>query len=258
MNELTSILEARIRSASPQRHSGVVCVIDGFLPLREYADLDSAFPTAGELIPGVHNGEPERFNGRYSHRLEMTLPRDLSNLDPSRRSPWASLTDVLGSREILRATCTKLDLDRGDDSLDDYVDRLEVRLRVCRHVGDYHLGPHTDHGKKVASMLLYFAEGDSQRSLGTSFYNHRDPNFTSLGDEHLPFDDFVEVLRVDFLPNRALLFGRTDQSFHGVAPFVGKASETERRLVQVEIWQRDPRPKASQKKTSRQLRRLFR
>jgi hypothetical protein len=80
---------------------------------------------------------------------------------------------------------------------------------------NYKIGPHTDAAHRLISFLFYMPADDSMRKLGTSIYR-TDPDFISWDGTHFPFDEFEHVETVEFLPNRLLVFPKTERSFHGV------------------------------------------
>ena len=84
----------------------------------------------------------------------------------------------------------------------------------------YSLGPHTDSPTKVVSLLFYLPADERLAQHGTSIYVPKDPAFTCPGGPHHPFGGFDRIATMPFLPNSLFGFVKTDNSFHGVEPFL--------------------------------------
>ncbi len=84
--------------------------------------------------------------------------------------------------------------------------------------GDYALRPHTDRPERVLAALFYLPETADRPELGTSLYLPRDPGLTCAGGPHHPFEKFVNVATMPYVPNSAFCFFKTNRSFHGVEP----------------------------------------
>jgi len=117
--------------------------------------------------------------------------------------------------------------------------RMPLYRHALEYIDDrtgYELGPHTDVGRKLLTMLVYLADDDTDPGLGTVLYAPRGDR-PILPDEPTPRiygeADVVPVHRVDFAPNRALVFAPTARSLHGVAP-VGTTPRP-RRLLQLQL-----------------------
>lgn len=100
----------------------------------------------------------------------------------------------------------------------------------------YDLLPHTDVSQKLVTVLLYLADDDAEPNLGTILYSPRAGRilrFSGPTSRQYSADDMIEVHRVLYRPNRALVFAPTANSLHGVAK-VASVSQT-RRLIQYQI-----------------------
>ena len=76
----------------------------------------------------------------------------------------------------------------------------------------YEKRPHTDHPKKVFSVLIYMSES----KCGTTLLKPKQLGFSDdYGYDHR-FDQFDEVFNAPFKPNTLIAFARTDTSFHCV------------------------------------------
>lgn len=95
--------------------------------------------------------------------------------------------------------------------------------------------PHTDAPQKLATFVLpMIAEGEWDPSWGggTDLYKTRNVELSfNRQNRQLGFED-VEVVRTyEFLPNQALLFIRTDSSWHGVSPIRGPNNKFRRSIT---------------------------
>jgi len=96
--------------------------------------------------------------------------------------------------------------------------RFYSLAELVRDFQHYSIGPHTDHPARVITLLFYFPKDDQKSHLGTSIYRPTDPKFTCEGFKHHPFEGFVNMQTLPYLPNSLIGFVKTDQSFHGVEP----------------------------------------
>lgn len=117
--------------------------------------------------------------------------------------------------------------------------RLPAPLAQAEYLDDrsgYELRPHTDVPQKLVTVLLYFADDDADPELGTALY-HTPPGmcwpYDAPAARHYSADQLVEVYRVPYRPNRALVFAPCANSLHGV-PRVSDPTHP-RRLVQYQL-----------------------
>ncbi|MGH8910531.1 MAG: hypothetical protein ACRD0K_29565, partial [Egibacteraceae bacterium] len=103
---------------------------------------------------------------------------------------------------------------------------LSEDLFLVSDHGGYALGPHTDSPSKVLNVLFYLPADESTMHAGTSLYEPIEAGRTCPGGPHYPAADFREVKRVPFKPNSALIFAKSDTSFHGVERFVGPGTRS--------------------------------
>lgn len=66
----------------------------------------------------------------------------------------------------------------------------------------------------------------------------KDPNFTCPGGPHHPFECFLRVATMPYLPNTLFAFLKTHNSFHGVEPI--KEAGIRRDLLLYDIKVQDP------------------
>ena len=81
----------------------------------------------------------------------------------------------------------------------------------------YKITPHTDTPAKAVTMLVYLGEARH----GTTLYVPKKRGFTDPKGLHHPWDKFTASQTLDGTPNSALIFARTDTSFHGTTPWAG-------------------------------------
>lgn len=94
---------------------------------------------------------------------------------------------------------------------------------------DYLKRPHTDHPTKLFTMLLYMSDSPT----GTTILKPKQQEFTdSYGNDH-PYKEFDEIITYPFKPNSALLFARTDNSFHCVRKV---KDNLPRRALHLHVW----------------------
>ncbi len=77
-----------------------------------------------------------------------------------------------------------------------------LRLEYAQDTGGFWLEPHTDLGVKVFTMLLYLSKDDAHRDLGTDIYDAEKRH----------------VARSPFIPNGAMVFVPSTNTFHGFEP----------------------------------------
>jgi FkbM family methyltransferase len=92
-------------------------------------------------------------------------------------------------------------------------------LLLLRDSQGYKIPPHTDTPSKVISALFYLPKDKSLEQYGTSVFKPKKAGFTCPNGKHYKFEDFEKVWTAPFRPNSAMIFARTDTSFHGVEPF---------------------------------------
>lgn len=84
--------------------------------------------------------------------------------------------------------------------------------RFVLDLSGYQKRPHTDHPKKVLSILIYMSES----KCGTTLLKPKDSEFSdNYGSDH-NYNQFIEVFDPPFKPNTLIAFPRTDKSFHCV------------------------------------------
>ena len=108
-------------------------------------------------------------------------------------------------------------------------------LQLVHDKKNYSLGPHTDQPSKVVSVLIYLPKDHKQILTGTSIYMPKDPSKLNTELPHLHYlrEDFYKVITMPYMPNSALCFIKTNNSFHGVEKL--EMEETDRWSLQYNI-----------------------
>ena len=112
---------------------------------------------------------------------------------------------------------------------------LSSSILMAMNKTKYNLGPHTDVARKLVTLILYFAEDDSKKHLGTSIYIPKNRDFHMLNSPHLNYEDFDLVKTLEYKPNSAFMFVVGGNSFHGVEPI--DEVTPKRQLIQYQIVQ---------------------
>lgn len=195
-------------------------VIDDFFPPDYYAAILEHFPADGALMPLNETG---RTTGTaYQERLVALFNNEhFARLEPADRQFWVGFAEWLYSERFINGFVARFfphvagrlaGLARGGEAAV-HGDALIVSDKT-----NYAIGPHTDAAHRLITFLMYLPADASQRDVGTSFYRPLDPAFECQGGPHYGFDKFERLSTVEFLPNRAVVFVRGNQSFHGVEP----------------------------------------
>ena len=184
---------------------------DYYRELRDHMPPESLFRTLTSL-KRVSDDYPES-------RLVLPLaPDHLEKLPEPYRGFWGQLASwMLGGsfgQAVLPIFFESLQQRFGDLGGAQFFDEA----LLVKDSTTYSLGPHTDILRKVVSFLFYLPADDSMAHLGTTIYAPKDPDFRSKSGEHYPFDAFVPMITMPYLPNSLFAFLKTDNSFHGVEP----------------------------------------
>lgn len=132
---------------------------------------------------------------------------------------------------VITASCKKFQaiLQRRIEHLEQDKIILSPEMLVVSDHSNYQIGPHTDARKRFISFLYYLSSEPKYRSYGTSLYAPKDPALPVNDEKHHEVDEFALHTRIDYKPNRAIIFPRTDRSYHGVEPI--PVTDCDRRLI---------------------------
>ena len=156
--------------------------------------------------------------------LKDCLPRDVADEITDLPLPAPELGGVSGKREIHNATRTYFDVEARkryaaveafsqafqsrtvtDRIASFFGTRLAgtyLRVEYAQDTDSFWLEPHTDLGVKVFTMLLYLSDVPSHKDLGTDIYDA----------------DKKHVGRSPFVPNGAMIFIPSNDTYHGFEP----------------------------------------
>jgi hypothetical protein len=221
---------------------------DSYIAISEALELSDA-----HFKDQVHTGDRKVFHGSYEERQEFRIAHmekdGTGNIVAKNIPPlWLDLYDVFTSKIFFDAMRQKFDTDyrrRFGEFMHHrrFQEYLDSTLLVTRHRENYYIGPHTDRSEKVITCIFNFPEHKALEHIGTAMYAAKQPGFTSDGLVHLNPDDFDFTHTVPFRPNTALIFARTDASFHGVQHLTqASLMGSPRYNVQYNLWDWGRRP----------------
>ncbi|MBI3044143.1 MAG: hypothetical protein HYY78_15085 [Betaproteobacteria bacterium] len=196
--------------------------------LRDHLPPEDLFTTPASLKRVVDEYPDSRL-------LLPLTSQNLAGLPEPYGAFWKQMASWMLGGEFGRAILPKftefLNLRFGDMGRMKFFDEALI-VKDCT---TYVLGPHTDNLRKVLSLLYYLPADDSLEHLGTSIYVPKDPDFRSTTGEHYPFDAFVRMITMPYLPNTLFAFVRTDNSFHGVEPVTDPNIRRELLLYDIKV-----------------------
>lgn len=203
-----------------------------------YQEIQKHLPDPQAMVP------IERARGLkgYDERFVMDLgKKGLASLPEDKRAFWAAVNDMM----VVRAGFGTLVFDKFKPFIQQrFAGRTDIEFHsealLVQDITNYKLGPHTDAGRKVVTILFYLPADESQMHLGTSLYLPKDSSFTCPGGPHYNREDFLRLHTNSFAPNSMFAFFKTDNSFHGVEP-VGDP-DTRRWLLLFDIFVREKAP----------------
>lgn len=208
------------------------CVVDDVLPQGLIDEIYDRWPSEDAMTPLSETGR----NTHYPERYVMLMTEEfLSRLSKLEREFWQGVSNVVLSQAVVLACVNKF-----QDVLKPRIAHLESErvtinpeMLIISDHSDYKIGPHTDSKGRFVSMLLYLSPDPKYRSYGTGLYTPKDPQMPVNHVLHHPFEKFNLHSRVDYKPNRVVIFPRTDRSYHGVEPV--PVADCDRRLIIVNI-----------------------
>ena len=169
---------------------------------------------ACENLKAMGRVGPDYSDDRF---VMMLTPDRVEKLAEPARSFWVELAQwmfsELGSLMLAKFEGLLNQRFGKGQSVNFYQDAL-----IVQDYTRYSLGPHTDHPKKVISLLFYLPPDASLAHLGTSMYRPKDRSFTCGGGPHYDFKHFERVMTMPYVPNTLFAFLKTPVAFHGVEP----------------------------------------
>ena len=206
----------RIAAAPVLREPFAHCVVDEVFPADFYESIIDHWPEEESWQALAESGRVGK--GNYEERMVVLMdPPGFARLDPARRAFWREQVGAWLLAPALRARL--LEKFAPELAGTEFAVQPEATVGDALIVSDrtdYAIGPHTDAIQRVVSLLFYLPEDATFRRFGTSFYAPLDSAFRCRGGPHHPFKHFRRVTTVEFLPNRLVVFPKTDRCFHGV------------------------------------------
>ena len=233
-------LAAALHLAKPLHQPFTHLIVDRFFPKPLFDAISSYLPPT-ECYQRVEcsHGQP-----MSAPRGERTiLPLDAAGIEslPSPIRPlWHGIVDAFcceeGWMQLVRACgleTTQLHAPPGRSR------DPTPQVILSRDFAPYAIGPHTDVPDRIVSAIVYLGPTGQSEALGTALFRPRPPMSRCTMGRHyrVDADEFDVVGVVPFLPNRALLFARSDTSFHGVLPFASEEQTRDVLLIEL-AWRR--------------------
>jgi hypothetical protein len=189
--------------------------IEDIFPKDFYDELQRNLPDPSLMLP-IGEVRPVRgFNERFVLELGG---KQVQSLPEEKRGFWTDFAAWLNAGRFGHLARWKfqhwIDLRFKDGPPPNFY----TEAMLVEDITKYSLGPHTDSPKKVVTMLFYLPKDTSQAHLGTSIYVPKDPSFSCPGGPHYPFERFMRLHTMPFLPNSLFVFLKSNNSFHGVEP----------------------------------------
>lgn len=177
--------------------------------------------TAMNLEPFNYLYIEDLFTEKEYKQIISSMPEDYTEIEKSRGArgyplrytanvPWENIKEALRSGRFRRSLLSKFGIQDQKYFTED--------ILLIRDLPGYQITPHTDTLSKVLTVLIYLPENEDSIDEGTSIFIPKIEGFKCNSGKHYSFDGFTEVFRAPFKPNSALVFARTDDSFHGVFP----------------------------------------
>ena len=111
------------------------------------------------------------------------------------------------------------------------------RRRSARHLSPICVIDGALPDKFYEDVIDAWPEDATFRKFGTSFYEPLDGDFRCSGGPHPASGGFRRVETVEFLPNRLVMFPKSDRCFHGVEPI--DLPGIDRRLLIYDVFRTD-------------------
>ncbi|MBS0334346.1 MAG: hypothetical protein JSS35_16380 [Proteobacteria bacterium] len=151
--------------------------------------------------------------------LQLGKANQMERFSPSQRAFWDAFGAMVLSGRLMRTMITKFRPQLAERFGNEKVSLFDEAMLVEDQT-NYALGPHTDSPAKVVTVLFYLPKDDSLKPNGTSIYAPKDPTRRCPGGPHYRREEFDRVATMPFVPNSMFAFPKSDQSWHGVEPFL--------------------------------------
>jgi hypothetical protein len=215
-SDVESHVVRRISAAAIIEEPFPHCVIDGIFPEHLYESIIDFWPQEPAWRPLGESGRVSK-DSYAERKVVLMTEQDLARLDPERRQFWQQqIAPWLIGPSLRTALLAKF---RDELARSGFAAAAEQTMGDALIVSDrtnYAIGPHTDAPHRVVSLLFYLPEDATFRRFGTSLYVPKDRAFRCAGGPHHAFDKFYRGRTIEFVPNRLVVFPKSDHCFHGV------------------------------------------
>jgi hypothetical protein len=214
-------------SEAPFQH----CIVDDVLPKEVFKSIHDHWPDDSVLLSLIDTGRTTKYKERFVMLLEDEFFNNLTSTD---QKFWVDVGLTVMGSQVVTACYEKF-----KSLLDKRLQRqnmsfsLNPEMMVVSDRNNYQIGPHTDTEWRFISLLYYLSPDPKYYSYGTCLYEPKDPVIAVDHMRHYEFHDFNLHSRVEYKPNRLVVFPRTNSSFHGVEPVA--VDNCDRRLIIVNI-----------------------
>ncbi|MCP9885133.1 FkbM family methyltransferase [Synechococcus sp. ATX 2A4] len=197
-----------------------ISIVDNVFPEEYYQQILDNFPSADQLLSLPATGRAA--GGTYEYRQVAVFNEEgFSRFNQPQLDFWSELGSWLYHPDFVAAIMQYFDsyvTPRIEDIVSKEKGQVELSsdALIVSDQSNYAIGPHTDAPHRLLSLLFYLPHDDSMRHLGTSLYTPKQKGMTCHGLRHHDQADFERVATIDYIPNRLVLFPKTDSSFHGV------------------------------------------
>jgi len=197
-------------------------------PVSFYKNVIAQFPSEKHM-----KSLKELGRGTYEKRFIFPLTsKSVEELDETQRMFWDNISKLFFSQKFYQAVVQKFGAFFDKEKLQQAgLKRIVPRIDLVEDQEEYTLTPHTDYLFDLATFLFYLPEDNDHLEWGTSLYVPKKEVQNLESNKHYEREKFIEIKKFPFLPNSALAFARTDNSFHGVEPIKKKEGKVKRRLL---------------------------
>lgn len=192
------------------------CVIDDIFPQHLYESIVDFWPEEGSWESLGESGRVTKES--YPERKVVLLTDSgMARLDPAQSEFWREkIAAWLLGPSLRAALLNKFHDELGRSGFAAAPEQTIGDALIVSDRTNYAIGPHTDAPHRVVSLLFYLPEDATFRRFGTSLYVPSDPQFRCRGGPHHDFGKFRRRCTIEFLPNRLVMFPKSDRCFHGV------------------------------------------
>jgi len=203
-----------------------------------YSQIQKNLPAQNLMtsLPELYPEQPGFKNYKDRYVMDFRKDESINKIEKDKQEFWSALGNnfIKGNVSDLLRSKFQYYLNMRFKYLENV--SYESEFLLVNDKKNYSLGPHTDHPRKVVSLLIYLPTDLTQKESGTSIYIPKDPNFLAQNKEyqHYPHELFHKVITMPFAPNSAFSFIKTNNSFHGVEKL--EVEDTDRWLLLFDIF----------------------